>query len=112
MKVVIAYIEPSLTEKIAEALAGIGIIGATATDAREFGPGEFRPINYRGVESEQPYSKETQLEVITQDNRVNEVVEMIKSIATQSDFPKVKILVKSMDDTIRIRDGSHGDEIL
>lgn len=112
MKVIIAFVQPSLTEKIAEALAGIGIVGATATNSKEFGPDGGHSVNYRGVDFELPYNVETQLEIITHDDRVNDAVELIESITRQNNAPEAKIIIKNMDNSIRIRDGGHGDDIL
>ena len=112
MKIIIAYIDPSLVEPIAEALAGIGIIGATATTAKDFGAGKFKPLYPHGADNEQPFTMETQLEVITQDLRVDEAVEIIKTVCERHRQPAAKIIIKVMDDSVRIRDGGHGEDVL
>ena len=112
MKVIIVYIKPFLTEQIAEALAGIGVVGVTVTEAKDFEQGKTRKEIYRGTEFEIPYEATTQLEIITHDNRVDEAVELIESINRHYEITDTKIIIKNMDDTIRIRDGVHGDDTL
>ena len=112
MKIITAFVQPELAEEIAGMLAGIGIVGTTATTSKDFGASETHSVNYRGLEFELPYSIETQLEVVTHDDRVSDAVELIKSIISQNQVPDVKIIIKTMDDSIRIRDGSHGEDIL
>lgn len=112
MKVLIAIIKPFLTEQIAEALAGIGIVGVTVSESKDFDQGKSHKEIYRGTEYVVPYEPTTKLEIITQDHRVDEAIALIQSINKQYDSPDYKIIVKNMDDTIRIRDGSHGDDTL
>ena len=112
MKVIIVHIKPFLTEQIAEALASIGVIGVTVTEAKGFERGKTRKEIYRGTEFEIPYETTTQLEIITQDNRIDEAVELIESINRHYGITDAKIIIKNMDDTIRIRDGVHGDDTL
>lgn len=112
MKVLIVYIQPFLTEQIAEALAEIDIVGITVTEAKDFENGKSHTELYRGTEFNLPYVATMQLEIITQDDRVDNAIELIRTIHKQYNIDDLKIIVKSMDNTIRIRDGKHGDETL
>lgn len=112
MKVIIAFIDPSLTEKIAEALAAISIVGVTATKAKEFDADIAHTTTKHNIESNATFQNEIQLEVITHDKRVDDAVELIKSIAIQYRLPVAKIIIKHLDDSVRIRDGSHGEDVL
>jgi nitrogen regulatory protein P-II 1 len=112
MKIITAFVHPELAEKIAEGLASIGIVGTTATTSKDFGTNETHPVNYRGVEFDLPYKIETQLEIVAPDDRLSDAVELIKAVISHNQATDVKIFVKTMDDSIRIRDGSHGEDIL
>ena len=52
------------------------------------------------------------LEVVVPDDRVHDVVELLESIMKSDQSSKGKVMIKGMEDAIRIRDGQHGDEAL
>lgn len=99
MKVLIVHIHPFVSEKIAEALAGIGIVGVTVSQSKEY---------ERGI----PEDERVQIEVITHDERIDDAIDLIKQITRQYNVSDADIIVKNMDDTIRIRDGKHGEDTL
>ena len=112
MKTVKAVIRPHLYEKVAEALASIGVVGVTATDCMGHGRQKGHETIYRGTEYEVKYVPKTNLEIVVDDKRVDEVVELLESIAKSGKVGDGKIFIKPVDDAIRIRDGHRGDQVL
>ena len=50
--------------------------------------------------------------MVVQDDRVNDVVEVLETRAKSGKVGDGKIFIKDMDDAIRIRDGQHGNQVL
>lgn len=112
MKIVKAVVRPNLYEDIAEALAGIGVVGVTATECMGHGRQKGHTAVYRGTEYDVKFVSKVNLEVVVDDDRVDEVVELLESTARSGQVGDGKIFVKELDDAIRIRDGQHGSEVL
>lgn len=112
MKTVKAVIRPDLYEKVAEALAGIGVVGVTATDCKGHGRQKGHTEIYRGAEYEVKYVPKMDLEIVVSDDRVDDVVQLLETHARSGKVGDGKIFVKETDDAIRIRDGQQGDDVL
>jgi len=112
VKTIRAVIRPDLYEKVAEALAGIGVVGVTATDCMGHGRQKGHTEIYRGVEYEVKYVPKINLEVVVNDNRVDDVVELLEKYAKSGKVGDGKIFIKDTSDAIRIRDGQRGVEVL
>lgn len=112
MKTVRAVIRPDLYEKVAEALAGIGVVGITATDCLGHGRQKGHKEIYRGTEYEVKYVPKTNLEIVVSDDRVDDVIELLEKYARSGKVGDGKIFIKDTTDAIRIRDGHRGKEVL
>jgi nitrogen regulatory protein P-II 1 len=112
MKTIKAVVRPHLYEEIAEALAAIGVVGITATDCMGHGRQKGHKEVYRGTEHDAKFVSKINLEVVVQDDRVNDVVEVLETRAKSGKVGDGKIFIKDMDDAIRIRDGQHGNQVL
>ncbi|WP_455206452.1 P-II family nitrogen regulator [Kaarinaea lacus] len=112
MKTVKAVVRPHLYEDIAEALAGIGVVGVTATECMGHGRQKGHTEIYRGAEYEVKFVSKVNLEVVVEDDRVEDVVALLESIARSGEVGDGKIFVKELDDAIRIRDGQRGSQVL
>ena len=112
MKIIKAVVRPHLYEEIAEALAAIGVVGVTATNCMGHGRQKGHNKINRGTEHEVKYVSKINLEVVAQDDRVNDVIEILESKAKSGQVGDGKIFIKDMVDAIRIRDGQHGNQAL
>ena len=112
MKTINAVIRPGLYEKVAEALAGIGVIGVTATDCMGHGRQKGHTELYRGAEYEVKYVPKTHLEIVVDDSRVEDVVQLLETYARSGKVGDGKIFIKSTVGAYRIRDGQHGSQVL
>lgn len=112
MKTVKAIVRPHLYEKIAEELAGIGVVGVTATDCVGYGRQKGHSEVYRGAEYEVKFVSKINLEVVVQDDRVEDVVALLESTAKTGQVGDGKIFIKDMNEAIRIRDGQRGNLVI
>ena len=112
MKTVKAIVRPHLYEKIAESLAAIGVVGVTATDCMGHGRQKGHKEIYRGAEYSVKYVSKINLELVVEDDRVDDVIELLQTTAKSGEVGDGKIFVRQMDDAIRIRDGQRGDQVL
>ena len=112
MKIIKAVVRPHLYEEIAEALAAVGVVGVTATDCMGYGRQKGHKEIYRGTEYDVKYVSKINLEVVVQDDRIDDVVEVLESKAKSGQVGDGKIFIREMADAIRIRDGQHGNQVL
>ena len=112
MKIVKAIVRPHLYEDIAEALAGIGVVGVTATECMGHGRQKGHTEIYRGAEYDVKFVSKVNLEVVVEDDRVEDVVALLESVARSGQVGDGKIFIKDLDDAIRIRDGQRGSKVL
>lgn len=112
MKIIKAIVRPHLYEQIAESLAGIGVVGITATDCmghgRQKGYTEFNP----DANLEVIYVDKVNLEIAVTDDRVDDVIELLEAAARSGQVGDGKIFIRELYDAVRIRDGMHGIPVL
>lgn len=110
MKLIIAYLQPFLVEKVVQALHSTpGVSGATVTHARGFGRGR-----QAGEQEEEIYgtSARARLEVAANDDCVAPLVKKIASAAHTGKRGDGKILVLPLETAIRIQTGEEGASVL
>ena len=105
MKLVTAIIKPFKQEDVREALSGIGIQGMTVTEVRGFGRQRGHTEVYRGAEYVVSFLPKVKIEIGCEDDRVDAVVDAIRSAADSGKIGDGKIFVQSLDQVIRIRTG-------
>lgn len=110
MKLIVAYIQPFLVDKIVQALHEVrGVSGATLTHARGFGRGRLA-----GAEEEEIYgtSARVRVEVAANDDCVTSIVQQIAAAAQTGNRGDGKILVLPIEKAIRIQTGEEGQSTL
>lgn len=112
MQKVEAIIKPHKIEDIRTALAGIGIIGITAWDVRGFGRQKGHQELYRGSEYQVSFVPKIKLEIVVADDKVAEVVRIIRDAANSGTIGDGKIFVSDVATAMRIRTGETGDDAL
>ncbi len=108
MKMVIAYIQPFITDAVEAALHGVdGLSGATFVDARGFGRGG----SPRVVEPEALVgtSPRVRLEVIVPDALEEAVVRAIEGAARTGNRGDGRIIVTPVSRSLRIATGAEGE---
>ena len=112
MNLVTAFIKPVKLDEVKDALAGVGIRGMTVTESRGFGrTGEHTEV-YRGSEYTVEFIPVVRIEVLTEDDIVEDVVETISSSARTGRVGDGRIWVTLTSDVYRIRTGEAGDDAI
>jgi len=111
VKLVIAIIQPTKLNAVREALEKIEVTRMTVTDAQGFGQQHGRTQMYRGQEYRTILLRKIALEIVVNNDFLERTLETIVSVARTGPEGTIgdgKIFVIPLDDTVQIRDGSHG----
>jgi nitrogen regulatory protein P-II 2 len=112
MKLVTAIVKPFKLDEIKDALKDIGIQGMTVTESRGFGRQRGHTEVYRGSEYKVDFVPKVRIEVLTDEDLVERVVEAISSTARTGTIGDGKIWVTPASEVIRIRTGEVGAEAI
>ncbi len=112
MKKVECIIKPFKLEDVKSAICELGITGMTVSEVRGFGRQKGHTELYRGAEYQVDFIPKIKLELVTNDDRVSELVEAIKTAAGTGRIGDGKIFVSNIEQSIRIRTGESGEESL
>lgn len=112
MKLITAIIKPFKLEDVREALADLGIQGMTVTEAKGFGRQKGHTELYRGAEYSIDFIPKLRLEMVVADSMVELAIESICSAAHTGIIGDGKIFVSTIEQSVRIRTGEHGDAAL
>ncbi len=112
MKIITAIIKPFKLDDVRAALADIGIQGMTVTEVKGFGRQKGHTELYRGAEYQVEYIPKVKLEIATDDERVDQVVEAIINSANTGKIGDGKIFVTALENVIRIRTNESGSTAL
>ncbi len=108
MKMVIALISRGQIEKITKALSILGISGFTLCESKC--PTDDEVLS-RAVKA--PYYKpEVKIEIAIDDDKVDQLVNILSSEDIDSDVRVDKICILNIKDSIRIRTGETGEKSL
>jgi len=110
MKKIIAIIRPDKLESVKGALEDIGCHGITVKDVKGRGQQLGITENYRGRDYRIDLLPKTELEIISRDQDVEEIVETIVNTAQTGDIGDGKIFISPVEDVIRIRTGERGEK--
>ncbi len=109
MKKIEAIIKPFKLDDVKEELNKIGIHGITVTEVKGFGRQKGHTELYRGAEYRVDFVPKTKLEIITSDEMIPSIVEVIEKSAKTGNIGDGKIFISSVEETIRIRTGEKGE---
>ena len=110
MKMIIAIIKPFKLEAVRAALTDIGVEAMTVAEVKGFGRQKGQTEIYRGAEYRIEFIPKIRIEIAVEDNRVEQIVEMITQTAHTGKFGDGKIFVTDLNNAIRIRTGETGAE--
>ena len=89
-----------------------GVTGITVTEVRGFGRQGGHTETYRGAEYKIDFVPKAQLELVVDDDRVDELVDVIAGAARTEKIGDGKIWVTDVDRVVRIRTGEEGGDAL
>ncbi|PHM53834.1 P-II family nitrogen regulator [Xenorhabdus sp. KK7.4] len=112
MKLITTIIKPFKLEEVREALSEIGIQGMTITEVKGFGRQKGHSELYRGAEYSVNFLPKVKLDIATHDERVEEIIHVIKQAAFTGKMGDGKIFVFELQHAVRIRTGEVNDAAL
>ncbi len=108
MKKIEAIIKPFKLDEVKDALNEIGIKGMTVSEVKGFGRQKGHIELYRGAEYEISFIPKIKIEIVTSDDKVEEIVDAILKSARTGNIGDGKIFLYDISDIIRIRTGENG----
>ena len=112
MKLVTAIIRPHAVDDVRDTLSRLGVTGLTATEVKGFGRQKGHTEMYRGAEYSIDFVPKAKIEVVVDDERLDAVVEAVKSAARSGQIGDGKVFVSDVEQAVRIRTGETGSEAL
>ena len=112
MKMVTAVIKHFKLDEVKDALSQAGIQGMTLTEVKGFGRQKGHIEIYRGSSYEVKFIPKLKIEVAISDEKLEQVVKVIRDAALTGEIGDGKIFVYDLKDAVRIRTGERGDEAL
>jgi nitrogen regulatory protein P-II 2 len=112
MKLINAIIKPFKLDDVREALADVGIEGMTVSEVKGFGRQKGHTELYRGAEYQVDFLPKVKLEIATQAENVDRVIEAVTKAAHTGKIGDGKIFVYDLSQAVRIRTGEMDAEAL
>jgi len=112
MKKIEAIIKPFKLEDVKEALHEIGINGMTVSEVKGYGRQQGHTELYRGAEYVVDFLPKIKIEIVVDEEKVNEVIEIVISNARTGKIGDGKIFVMPVEKVIRIRTGEEDKEAI
>lgn len=112
MKRVEAIIRPSKLEDLKEALKNSDINGITISQVMGCGQQRGWKEYHRGTEITTNVLPKIEVKIVVEDEKVEEVIELISSIARTGEVGDGKIFIVDIAECIRIRTGERGTSAL
>ena len=112
MKLIVAILKPFRLDDVKDRLKTLGVSGMTITEAQGFGRQRGHTEVYRGAEYEVDFVPKIRVEVLTDDDRVDEIVTAIVESAQTGTIGDGKVWVQSVESVIRVRTGERGSDAL
>jgi len=105
-------LRPERFEPVREALSNFGVKGMTVSQVMGCGLQKGHSEFYRGKELSVNLQPKVKLEIVTTDDRVEQLVKIIRSTGVTGAIGDGKIFVTPIKDAIRMRTGESGDDAL
>jgi nitrogen regulatory protein P-II 1 len=112
MKKIEAIIKPFKLEEVKAALNDVNLTGMTIMEVRGFGRQKGHTEIYRGAEYTIDFVPKIMIQIIVDDERANQVVEIIERAARTGTIGDGKIFVVPVEEAVRIRTGERDKDAL
>jgi nitrogen regulatory protein P-II 1 len=112
MKKIEAIVQPHKLDEVKAALIGIGVNGMTIYEVRGHGRQKGHTETYRGAEYNVDLLPKVKFELFVQDSLAEQIVEVMSTAARSGKIGDGKIIVSSIDEIVRIRNGERGESAL
>lgn len=112
MKEIVAIIKPFKLDEVKECLARVGVAGLTVSEVKGFGRQKGHSELYRGAEYKVDFLPKVQITIFAAEDQVAKIINAIIEGAKTGKIGDGKIVVKPLDEVVRIRTGEHGSEAI
>ncbi|SQD79133.1 P-II family nitrogen regulator [Moritella yayanosii] len=112
MKLISAIIKPFKLDDVRDAVADIGVEGLTVTEVKGFGRQKGHTELYRGAEYQVDFLPKVKLEIATQSENVDRLIDAISNAAYTGKIGDGKIFVYDLTQVVRIRTGEMDSEAI
>ncbi len=112
MKKIIAIIRPDKLEAVKNALEEVGCHGMTVKDVKGRGRQLGVTESYRGHDYRIDILPKTELEIVSRDSDIEDIVQTIIETAKTGDIGDGKIFISPVEEVIRIRTGERGEKAI
>ncbi|RJG38286.1 P-II family nitrogen regulator [Motilimonas pumila] len=112
MKMISAIIKPFKLDDVREAIAEVGVEGLTVSEVKGFGRQKGHTELYRGAEYQVDFLPKVKLDIATQEENVDRLIEAITGAAYTGKIGDGKIFVYDLSQAVRIRTGELDNEAL
>ena len=112
MKKIEAVIKPFKLEDVKDALGEIGLSGLTVSEVKGFGRQKGHTELYRGAEYIVDFLPKVKIELIVDDKKYKEAIEVIIKQSNTGKIGDGKIFVYEVSEAIRIRTGEKGKDAI
>jgi len=112
MKKIEAIIKPFKLEEVKAALSDINITGMTIMEVRGFGRQKGHTEIYRGAEYNIDFVPKILIQIIVEEEKAAQVVEIIERTARTGTIGDGKIFVLPVEEAVRIRTGERDRDAL
>ncbi|RXF01314.1 P-II family nitrogen regulator [Pseudoalteromonas phenolica] len=112
MKMISAIIKPFKLDEVREALSELGVEGMTVVDVKGFGRQRGHTELYRGAEYQVDFIPKIKVEIATQSENAERIVNKLSEVARTGKIGDGKIFVYDLDQVVRIRTGEFDEEAI
>jgi len=112
MKKILAIIRPDKLEEVKQALEDMGCNGLTIKEVRGRGIQLGITESYRGHDYKVDLLPKTEIEIVTSEEDLDDIVDTIVKTAQTGDIGDGKIFISPVEEVIRIRTGERGEKAI
>ena len=112
MRLITAVIKPFKLDEVKSALQAFGVRGMTVSEASGYGRQRGHTEVYRGAEYQVDLVPKVRVEVLTDDEDVEDLIDVIVKAAQTGRIGDGKVWSVPVDSIVRVRTGERGSDAL
>jgi nitrogen regulatory protein P-II 1 len=112
MRLITAVIKPFKLDEVKSALQAFGVRGMTVTEASGYGRQRGHTEVYRGAEYQVDLVPKVQIEVLTDDEDVDDLIDVIVKAAQTGRIGDGKVWCVPVESVVRVRTGERGPDAI
>ncbi len=112
MRLITAVIKPFKLDEVKSALQAFGVRGMTVTEASGYGRQRGHTEVYRGAEYQVDLVPKVRIEVLTDDEDVDDLIDVIVKAAQTGRIGDGKVWCVPVESVVRVRTGERGPDAI